>query len=579
MLELRLEGDTLSLHGNEYALAVPIAGPWRALLRVRGTPAAELFVPGCCDADGQRDAIARVGAPRWREGPEAIEIAIPAQSRLWGAVRYVFRGTASALEHFAQRRGARRPDNLHFFAGRRVSGGACLSRPRWTAVFDPEPNARRKHYFAPAERATIGVSSDPNYYQGNWFFTPGPLCYGLHLAGGWLAAGVAARPGEHNFDQFEYRGAPEGFALNLRYDGHTAGADDWESPHLVLLPADDEYGALAGYCAWLRNAGLAPTGNPAPHDWWRAPIFCGWGEQVVLDRRTSLTTPPPLRAADYCTQANYERFLSTLGRVGLAPGTVVIDDKWQRHYGLNTPDPAKWPDMPGFIRDQRDAGRRVLLWLRAWHPEGIPAGECLADGGGQPLGVDPSSPRYEARLRAQVRHMLLDLGADGFKIDFTHRLPAERNVRAAGGIWGVELLKRLLGIVHDAAKEVKADALIMAHTANPYFADVVDMLRLNDIASVVGQPSYLASMALRARVARLASPHWLVDTDNWPSPNREAWLEYCRAQPALGVPSLYYVTRIHHLAENGEVTDEPLRAEDYAELAALWAAYRRGALR
>ena len=91
--------------------------------------------------------------------------------------------------------------------------------------------------------------------------------------------------------------------------------------------------------------------------------------------------------------------------------------------------------------------------------------------------------------------MLRDLDADGFKVDFTHLIPrggqaavadagsaGEALGRAgvansAGGRWGLELLRQWLAS-SDAARAAKPDALIITHTANPYLADLVDMLRL-----------------------------------------------------------------------------------------------------
>jgi hypothetical protein len=158
-------------------------------------------------------------------------------------------------------------------------------------------------------------------------------------------------------------------------------------------------------------------------------------------------------------------------------------------------------------------------------------------------------------------------GADGFKIDFTARIPAGPGLCTYGDAWGLELMRLYLGLIYDEAKKVKPDALIVTHTPHPYLAGVLDMIRLNDLN--IGR-SVGPAMAHRARVARIACPDALIDCDNWPLANRATWREYTRLQPELGVPSLYYATEI-------DTTQEPLLAEDYQLVRQMWADYRANA--
>ena len=46
---------------------------------------------------------------------------------------------------------------------------------------------------------------------------------------------------------------------------------------------------------------------------------------------------------------------------------------------------------------------------------------------------------------------------------------------------GIALLHELLSVVYAAAKDAKADALMITQTPHPSFADVADMVRLNDM--------------------------------------------------------------------------------------------------
>ena len=214
----------------------------------------------------------------------------------------------------------------------------------------------------------------------------------------------------------------------------------------------------------------------------------------------------------------------------------------------------------------------MLLWWKAWDPEGLPPAWCVTNTAGRAVTADPSHPAYEAHLRAQLALMLGFDGydADGLKIDFTAQSPSGPGLRAHGSEWGVELLHHLLEILYQGSKAAKADALIVAHAPNPYFADVADMVRLNDmlrLERIQPDTDVVRQMRHRARVAAEACPELLIDTDDWQVPDRAAWRAYARHQPALGVPCLYYTD---HVGLKGE----PLEEEDYQMLRESWAAFR-----
>jgi hypothetical protein len=221
----------------------------------------------------------------------------------------------------------------------------------------------------------------------------------------------------------------------------------------------------------------------------------------------------------------------------------------------------------------------VLLWWKAWDPEGLPVEECLVDAAGRPVAVDPASPAYRERVRRTVAHLLGADGvdADGFKVDFTQRAPAGHSVRrhgtgAADAPWGVAALHALLGDLYRAAKDAKPDALVVTHTPHPAFADVCDMVRLNDVLErdTAGRVVALADqMRVRRSIARAALPGHLVDTDQWPMLDRAQWRDYVAAQAEGGVPALYYAERVDR-------SGEPLTRDDLALVAGSWAAYRAG---
>ncbi len=571
------------VRGDDYELVFLPGQMPVARVSLRGQVVADLLVASGCDADGRTDVPGPVEGPFVSRGSEGVEVSWRASTSLWPQVTYRFFCRPESFRYAYRVCGRGVVDRALYFCYRKCAGAGAMpvggpmraSTAYFLSLWDPEPNSLQKQRFSPGERAVISVTGDTDCYGGNWFFTPGPFCYALEVRAGWLAVGLVARPGEMHFTEFE--AVPgDGFGLALRYDGHALVRDKWDSPVLEFMAAADEYSALGTYCSQVARAGGWRLQSREPEAWWMEPIFCGWGEQCVLAGLTENGVQgQTVRAADFSTQQHYEAFLAELEEQGIYPGTIVVDDKWQEAYGTNTPDPIKWPDMAGFIAAQHARGRRVLLWLKAWDPEGLASEECILDREGRPLAADPTEPRYEARLRKAVRSMMLDLGADGFKLDFTHKMPAGAGMRSAGGLWGVELLRRLVQIIREEMRQVRPDAVLVTHTANPAFADLVDVLRLNDVPQCPGQnKSYLAAMEHRARVARCAGD-WLIDTDNWPSPDRSSFLEYVRVQPRLGIPSLYYVTRIRWQTPGEPWLDDPLREEDYGEIRRVWSEYRR----
>jgi hypothetical protein len=215
-------------------------------------------------------------------------------------------------------------------------------------------------------------------------------------------------------------------------------------------------------------------------------------------------------------------------------------------------------------------GQRVLLWYKAWDPEGLPAGWCVRSVDGTPIALDPNHPSARRAVADAVHGMLASdgLDADGLKIDFTARTPSGHALTTAGSGWGIALLKKLLAVVYAAAKEVKADALVVTSSPHPGFVDVSDMIRLNDMLRL-DDPGPLApvvpQMRHRAAVVRAACPELLIDTDDWCVPDRATWREYLEIKRELGVPALYYATHL-------DLSGEELEPDDYAALRRAWSA-------
>jgi hypothetical protein len=191
---------------------------------------------------------------------------------------------------------------------------------------------------------------------------------------------------------------------------------------------------------------------------------------------------------------------------------------------------------------------------------------------GTPIAADPGSPAYLDRLAGIVGRLIGPdgLDADGFKIDFTQRAPSGRGLRRPGAPgdapWGIALLHRMLETIYRSAKAAKPDALVVTHTPHPGFADVCDMVRLNDLLErdpLGGRVPAVDQLAFRHAVAGAVLPHHLIDTDQWPIANRAEWRAYVEAQSRLGVPALYYAERLDR-------SGEELTVSDFALVARTW---------
>ncbi|MEV6793311.1 hypothetical protein AB0M87_15210 [Streptomyces sp. NPDC051320] len=466
-------------------------------------------------------------------------------------------------------------------------GGLRPSGHAWQTLFTPNPGPPRRLSRGAGESAVIGVHGDARPGRGHWFFTPAPLCLALtedplsddaapdeYLAGRpWWTLSVGAPVAELTFTEMAYVPSDGGFHLRFAYEGHTRVDGVHRSPAVLLAPGHrDPYAGLSAHRRWLETRGWASVpraagaGQPA---WWTEPMFCGWGAQMARARDTGRPAP------SLSSRAEYDTHLAHLEAHGLVPGTVVIDDSWQRHYGRWQPDEERWPGLADWIAERHARGQRVLLWWKAWSTDGVPDEFCVRTAEGRPVTIDPGHPGARALLAENIRHMLSSdgLDADGLKIDFTADTPTGEGLRSHGEAWGIALLHQHLGVIHRAAKAAKADALVVTHTPHPAFADVTDMIRLNDMLRLDDPDPYapvVPQMRLRAAVAAAACPGLPVDTDDWCAPDREQWRAYTAMKDQLGVPALYVAT---HLDRTGE----PLEEFDYASLRRLWSRWRERA--
>ncbi|KIL38361.1 hypothetical protein SD70_26955 [Gordoniibacillus kamchatkensis] len=396
------ENGVLSVKGSRYALTFAADRPFVYVDDAAGNRLLELFPLSGVNPLHGRDDTVRIGTWTAEESGGEVVAALAADSSVWTRKTFRFRCAEDRFRYEAEVEGEGRPAEVNYFGGYysghiRWGSGFFWSGQRLRRGFNPEPNGQEANYFAPAEGSVIDLTGVPLPGKGDWFFTPPPFCFAFETESGWLGIGVEAEPGRNRYTELFYRGQQQfGFHLSLAFEGHTEVSGVYELPAIGFDFAENEYAALHAHVEALRQNGYVPArrGGDKPA-WWYEPIFCGWGSQCYV------AAVEQGHAPSYARQQLYDGFMAALDAHGVTPGIVVLDDKWQAAYGENIADTGKWPDLRGFVDLQHAAGKKVLLWLKAWDPEGVPAEECIRNAAGLPLAFDPTNPAFEARLRAR----------------------------------------------------------------------------------------------------------------------------------------------------------------------------------
>lgn len=570
--------DGIRVVTGAYELRVDPNQPVARLTDAGGGDAMRLFLLAGLDSDHGLDGTVAVIGPRLEQGAGGCVLSYDVTSTVWDTKQVRLRCSEDEVAFEVSISGS------GGLTTARLLGGWYTGNPRWgggvfhsqwaaRTLFNASPDDPNRIVQPASEPAANGVVGSSLPGRGHWFFSPAPFLFagteadvadaGDPEAGSWTTIEMRCAVEAATFTEVRYAPSLGGFSLELAYDGQTEVRGSFSTPPLVIrMGVSDPYAAVREHGDMLRTSGLAPTVTRKPVDWWTRPIFCGWGEQC---RHAKLHGGHPSAQS---RRDLYDGWLGTLAAHGVVPGTVVIDDKWQTSYGRNEPDVERWPDLRGWIADRHTADQRVLLWFKAWDPEGLPLEACVRDALGRPVTADPTNPAYEAILRESLHAMLGSdgLDADGLKVDFTAQTPSGPGLSRAGEAWGIALLHRLMALVYRFAKEAKADALVVTHTASPLFSDVTDMIRLNDLLRLDDPDPFapaVPQMRHRARIASAVDPGLLIDTDDWCMPSKAEWRSYLEVKPDLGVPALYYATGIDH---SGEAFDEA----DYAAIRAAW---------
>ena len=255
--------------------------------------------------------------------------------------------------------------------------------------------------------------------------------------------------------------------------------------------------------------------------WWSEPIFCGWGAQCRLadsGRRRI--------AGDYATQANYDAFLDAArGATASFPGRSCSTTSGRPPTARTSPTRRSGPTSRGWIADRHARGQRVLLWWKAWDPEGLAARALRPQprrrAASRSTRRNPATRELRCATMRRTRCSAPDgLDADGLKVDFTARTPerprAHARTEPAGESRSCTSCSR---VVYAAAKEAKPDALVITHTPHPG----VRRRHRHDPAERHGRRRRRVASCRRCATAPRSRarpcPELLIDTDDWRDPD------------------------------------------------------------
>ena len=261
----------------------------------------------------------------------------------------------------------------------------------------------------------------------------------------------------------------------------------------------ERHEALAEYSVQLRIDRRPVRYEVALHDvgeWWAAmPIH------------TPAPTPEPARLPIYSTWYNYHQNLDAaelLKDVAVAKqlgyGSIIVDDGWQtldsnRGYAYTGDwEPARIPDMKGFVAHCHDIGVKVLLWYAVpFMGKNARAAARFKDKSlrfDERLGayvLDPRYPEVREYLVDTYLRAIRDWQIDGFKLDFIERFVADQDTVLETGN-GRDYASvnaaadRLMTDVMTALKRVKPDAMVEFRQAyiGPLIRKYGNMFRASD---------------------------------------------------------------------------------------------------
>ena len=204
------------------------------------------------------------------------EIVWRAQSSVWDEKIYTLRRIDGCLLFSVRVSGQGYPGTLEYFRGPDGSCGSCFGTAGYLLVNSQNHDRERSKYLVdvePAELFPLRAAPPPMVFP-----------FWNDFNDDWIGVGAAAKAGAHNFQKFAFHAPRNGWGENgcwftLDFEGYTRVDGTWESPMIWCGFGGDDMEVLAEYARWqYDNLGF---GRPRPAkeipDFWRMPIFCGWG--------------------------------------------------------------------------------------------------------------------------------------------------------------------------------------------------------------------------------------------------------------------------------------------------------------
>ena len=373
---------------------------------------------------------------------------------------------------------------------------------------------------------------------------------------------IVAEMGEHNFTKLGYH---PNMYFTTDQDGHTYVDGYWTAPKMIISTANNYYDACERYSNYYFDNGICQKNctDNRPRFWY-GPIACGWFEHGAV-------MEPGVGMTGMAKEPVYRNMIKKFGERDIHPNILIIDDKWMNDYGTATVNKNKWPDLRGFIdENRREHGIHTFLWFRLWPEteEGVPKEYCVYDEIEKVYVADPSHPGFRTMLKETIHRLISSdegcYNADGLKVDFGFRWPRGRKACSYSSKYGAELIYEYIKLIHDFAKEAKPHSVINASPAHPMFDSIVDHARLHDYDAKNRRT--LEEFAHRAKIWGAALPSSLIDMDGGAvSTNRDV-MRFLLGQADYGIPDLYYISDFPHF----KLTDE-----EWARVADNWKSYNK----
>ena len=199
----------------------------------------------------------------------------------------------------------------------------------------------------------------------------------------------------------------------------------------------------------------APTPPPSPEP---CPEIAAEAPLPAPALHTPRWAFEPWISKDISNRDDTYAFVDGFRERGIPVGAVVLDSPWETHYNTFVPNPSRYGDFPGLVRDMHERGVRVVLWITSavnersydFEPggdgyegpspnleEGLKCGLFIDEGEhygwwkGRGAFVDFSNPRARTWWHRQQDELLSLI--DGWKLDFAESYISAPTVRLAEG--------------------------------------------------------------------------------------------------------------------------------------------------